>query len=104
MKEWKTTVAFFVCMFSPFFLMYAYSAFSGSAANTLDLVVFGPSATFSCQWVSPEADQAVFETAGGSRKLVNLGQRDARAEVGKKYRLETKFLHRFAQRTYLVRA
>lgn len=75
----------------------------GTPGDHQALGQLGPSAAFTCKWVSPDQKLAVFTTATGSTRLVDLEQLHSHVEVGGQYRLKSAPLHRFANQHYLVR-
>ena len=92
---------FILAMCIPFIVFVGLMAICGTSTDVTSLWVFGPNATFTCEWVNPLGTQAIFKSESGSLRFVDLSLGKTRGEIGRRYRIGRTQM-KFAQRTFLV--
>ncbi len=104
LKSMATVMGIALLMTLPFMAIIGFKALSGTSTDVSSLGVFGPNATFTCEWKSEDGQQAIFTSLGGSRRFIDLSQRHIRVDVGTQYRLKSHRPHPWITKVYLVPA
>jgi len=101
MESGVALLLFVIPMLFCFGLLLGIEAVMGASSDINCLGVFGPNTAFTCEWVSPDGQQAILKSPGGHRRFIDV---TATVVVGKQYRRKTFMPHRHVQRSFLTEA
>lgn len=102
---WRGLLLFGLFIFGPAVLpLFVVGELCGTPSDLHALTAYyGPSETFTCEWKSPNGQEALFQSSGGSRRFIDLGKSHADIKVGEHYDVQSHWSHKWASQLYLIR-